>query len=160
MGRQVVQFEYDIISNPDDLEIEDKALMEWAKKAKEQAYAPYSNFKVGAALVDTNGKIFMGANMENASFPMCICAEGALLTAYNTDGATAGIDTVAITASSAAHIVDHPVAPCGACRQMLSEMELKQKKHIRLILMGETGPIYIIKSIKDILPIQFTSSDL
>ncbi len=160
MGKQVVQFEYEIISNFDDLINEDKVLMEWANKAKEKAYAPYSNFKVGAALVDSNGKVFMGANMENASFPICICAEGALLTSYNTDGAAANIESVAITASSASHIVNHPVAPCGACRQMLSEMEIKQKKHIRLILMGESGPIYIIKSIKDILPIQFTNSDL
>ncbi|MCO6461465.1 MAG: cytidine deaminase [Saprospiraceae bacterium] len=160
MGKQLISFEFEVLDGQNLLEEDDFTLMNHAKGALEQAYAPYSKFKVGAALVDSEGNIFKGANMENAAYPMCICAEGALLTAFNTSGSEATVLTVAITAHADSHVLNHPVAPCGACRQMLSELEIKQNHPIRLILMGEQGKVYIIDRIKDVLPIQFTSSEL
>jgi len=160
MEKKIISFEYQIIPDQDGLESDDRALLKRASEALEQAYAPYSEFKVGASLIDSEGNIFIGANMENASYPICICAEGALLTAYNTSGSKAPIRTAAITATSSSHVIDHPIAPCGACRQMLSEMELKQGQAIRLLLQGSEGPVYIIDKISDVLPLGFSGTEL
>ncbi|HQW71669.1 MAG TPA: cytidine deaminase, partial [Saprospiraceae bacterium] len=118
----------------DELTAEQRKLLDEAYKAMSNAYAPYSNFHVGASLMDQDGNIFIGANMENAAFPMCICAEGSLLASYSSSGAKSPIVQVAVTASSANQLLDSPVAPCGACRQMLSEFENKQGSPITIIL--------------------------
>lgn len=120
----------------DELTAEQRKLLDEAYKAMSNAYAPYSNFHVGASLMDQDGNIFIGANMENAAFPMCICAEGSLLASYSSSGAKSPIVQVAVTASSANQLLDSPVAPCGACRQMLSEFENKQGSPITIILKG------------------------
>ena len=135
-------------------------LLNEALKATENAYAPYSNFHVGAALQDAKGNIYLGANMENAAYPLCICAEGSMLSAYSSSGSKDHISMVAITAASPHQDLDHPVAPCGACRQMLTEFENKQGQPIKIILRGSSGPIHIINSVADILPLGFSSKDL
>ncbi len=143
-----------------ELTEEQRILLGEALKATENAYAPYSKFHVGAALVDEQGKLFVGANMENAAYPLCICAEGSMLSAYSSSGAQSPISMIAITASSPHQELDHPVAPCGACRQMLTEFENKQGKSFSIILRGSSGPIYVINSVADILPLGFSSKDL
>ncbi|MBK9024904.1 MAG: cytidine deaminase [Saprospiraceae bacterium] len=144
----------------DELTAEQRKLLDEAYKAMSNAYAPYSNFHVGASLMDQDGNIFIGANMENAAFPMCICAEGSLLASYSSSGAKSPIVQVAVTASSANQLLDSPVAPCGACRQMLSEFENKQGSPIAIILKGSSGPIHVMNSVKDILPFGFSSESL
>ena len=144
----------------DELTAEQRKLLDEAYKAMSNAYAPYSNFHVGASLMDQDGNIFIGANMENAAFPMCICAEGSLLASYSSSGAKSPIVQVAVTASSANQLLDSPVAPCGACRQMLSEFENKQGSPITIILKGSSGPIHVMNSVKDILPFGFSSESL
>ncbi len=144
----------------DELTEEQRKLLDEAYKAMGNAYAPYSHFHVGASLMDQDGNIFIGANMENAAFPMCICAEGSLLASYSSSGAISPIVQVAITASSANQSLDYPVAPCGACRQMLSEFETKQGSPITIILKGSSGPIHVMNSVKDILPFGFSSESL
>jgi len=160
MTQKNLTITYHEFESENDLSSDEGKLLKEARNALENAYAPYSNFYVGAALIDEDGNTFIGSNMENASYPLCICAEGALLTAYNSSGSKAPITHVAITARSSSHDLSHPVAPCGACRQMLSEFEVKQGKQIKLILHGSSGPVCVLDSVKDILPLGFSGSDL
>lgn len=151
---------YEEFEHPEELTDSQRNLLNIALKATDNAYAPYSNFHVGAALQDTKGNIYIGANMENAAYPLCICAEGSMLSAYSSSGAKDPIEMVAITAASPHQDLDHPVAPCGACRQMLTEFENKQHQPINIILRGSSGPVYVINSVADILPLGFSSKDL
>jgi len=160
MIKRSLSFEYTELDNAENLSPEHRSLLSQAVSALSNAYAPYSRFRVGAALIDADGNIFIGTNMENASYPLCICAEGAVLAAYNSSGSGAPVQAVAITARASGHELSYPVAPCGACRQMLSELEIRQGQPIRLILQGSTGPVCIIEKISDILPLRFTGSDL
>lgn len=151
---------YEEYEQLEDLNDGQQNLLNEALKATENAYAPYSNFHVGAALQDAGGNIYLGANMENASYPLCICAEGSMLSSYSSSGSKEPIVMVAITAASPHQDLNHPVAPCGACRQMLTEFENKQDQPINIILRGSSGPVYVIKSVADILPLGFSSKDL
>lgn len=160
MTQKNLTIQYEEYNDASELQSDDLKLLKEAKTALDNAYAPYSNFHVGAALVDEDGNTFIGANMENASFPLCICAEGAVLTAYNSSGSKAVISAVAITAKSSNHELNRPVAPCGACRQMLSEFEEKQGSPIKIILQGSSGPVCVIEKVKDILPLGFSGSDI
>lgn len=135
-------------------------LIQEARKAKEGAYAPYSNFKVGAALLLNNGKIVHGSNQENASYPIGLCAERTALSAAASLASHEKIKAIAITCSSEHNPVIKPAAPCGICRQSIFEAECKHQQNIEVILMGESGPVYIFKSIKDLLPLHFDANFL
>ncbi|PKD16461.1 cytidine deaminase [Salegentibacter salinarum] len=135
-------------------------LMKTAVEARDKAYAPYSQFKVGAALALNNNEVVTGSNQENASYPSGLCAER---TAIYYAGATfpeAQIKDIAISAKSMKHMVEAPVPPCGACRQALVEYEVKQKADIAVYFMGETGKVMKANSIKDLLPLIFENSVL
>ena len=122
-----------------------------AKDCLADSWSPYSDFKVGAAVLLDNGKVLTGANQENAAFPMCLCAERVAL------GAAAsqfpGIPPVgmAITTAKGAE----PAAPCGACRQVLAEHEYRFKQPITLILQAQSGLIYVFDLVKPLLPFSF-----
>jgi len=131
-----------------------------AREAKKAAYAPYSNFNVGAALLLNNGKIIHGSNQENAAYPIGFCAERTALSAAASLAAHEKIKAIAITCSSANNPVLKPAAPCGICRQTIFEAECKHHQDIEVILMGESGSIYIFKSIKDLLPLHFDADFL
>lgn len=137
-----------------------KLLMNKAIEAKATAYAPYSKFKVGAALLLENGIIVTGNNQENAAYPSGICAERVAIWKAASDYPTQKIMALAITASSSTQITKEPVAPCGACRQSLFEYEIKQKENIEVYFMGEIGKIIKTNSILDLLPIAFDKSFL
>ena len=137
-----------------------KNLMSKAIEAKKIAYAPYSNFKVGAALLLENGTIITGNNQENAAYPSGICAERVAIWKASSEFPAQKILKLAISASSSSQITKEPVAPCGACRQTLSEYELKQKDKIEVYFMGEIGTIIKTDSILDLLPIAFDKSFL
>ena len=135
-----------------------QGLMQKAIDTKKNAYAPYSKFKVGASALVKGGSILSGANMENAAYPMCICAEGVLLSSVEATFPGETIETIAITAKSSSVKLLSPPTPCGACRQLISEKENRQGKSIRVILFAENTEIYVIETIKDILPFSFDGS--
>ncbi len=149
-----------VINSIKKLDEADKELLRAARKALKNAYAPYSNFQVGAALRLKSGIIVPGSNQENASYPLCLCAERAALAAaanlYPKDIPV----SMAITVKSKEKKIKSPATPCGACRQVIAESEFRYKHPIRIILQGESGPIFLVPSIKDLLPLSFDGTFL
>jgi cytidine deaminase len=160
MKEQKFEFEYEVYNNISELKKVDAELLAQARTVTKQAYAPYSNFFVGAAARLSNDKMVIGTNQENASYPVGICAERVLLGSAATLYPGVGIDTMAISYDSKEVKSDHPISPCGMCRQSLLEYETRTEKPIRLILAGQEGKIYIVKTIKFLLPFAFTSEEL
>ena len=160
MKEQTFHFSFEVYDSIDDLNKEDQHLLSQARHATKNAYAPYSNFSVGAVAKLSNGKIVSGSNQENASFPVGICAERILLGSIASLYPGMPIETMAISYDSKIVKSDHPVSPCGMCRQALQEFEGRMKKPIRLILGGMEGKIYIIDSAGVLLPLAFTSEEI
>ncbi|HZJ20469.1 MAG TPA: cytidine deaminase [Pricia sp.] len=160
MQKQKLSFELTIFDELAELSKEYQALISKAVAARKNAYAPYSNFQVGAAVLMENGKTVIGSNQENASYPSGLCAERVAVFQAGALYPGMRIKAVAITATSKNHVVDSPAAPCGNCRQSMLEYECRQKKPIKLFLMGETGKVVQCNSIADILPLGFDSSFL
>jgi len=148
---------YDTLS---DLSQEDAMLMGKAVEAREKAYAPYSNFKVGCALLLDNGEIVLGNNQENAAYPSGMCAERVAIWKAGSAYPNMKVKKLAITAASTTTEVNKPVGPCGACRQTLLEYENNQKEPIEIIFMGEVGKIAKVESLVSLLPFSFDSSYL
>lgn len=153
-------FTYTQFVSEAELSPEQASLLSEAHRFAKRAYAPYSRFKVGAAARLKSGLILGGANQENASFPVCICAEQTVLSNFGVNHAEDVITSIAITAISSSHLLNHPVSPCGACRQSLLEYENRQRSPIEIILQGESGPVYVIEGIKELLPLSFDGGDL
>lgn len=148
---------YDSIDEtPEDVQ----ELMQKAIEGRDTAYAPYSKFKVGAAIYLENDEIVVGSNQENASYPSGLCAERTAVYYAGAKFPETRILKIAISAKSMRHQVVSPVPPCGACRQALVEYEVKQEEAIELYFMGETGKVVKADSVKDLLPLIFDSSCL
>ena len=135
-------------------------LMEIAVDTREKAYAPYSKFKVGAAILLDNEEIVSGSNQENASYPSGLCAERTALYYAGAKYPEAKMVIMALTASSKNQITDKPIPPCGACRQAISEYENKQELPIEIYFMGAEGKIIKSNSLANLLPFGFESSVL
>jgi len=158
--KQVLRIDYQRFGSEHDLPSEDRLLLQSAKAHVGNAYAPYSGFEVAAAVQLANNQIVLGSNQENASYGLCICAEqNALSTAGSIHGLTP-IRAIAITARAKAKPIVHPISPCGACRQVISEHEDRHSQPIRVILQGESGDILVFQSVKDLLPFSFSGSEL
>lgn len=136
------------------------ALLQAAAQALQHAYAPYSGFQVGAALLLADGSVETGANQENAAYPMCLCAERVALAAAAAHKPGVAPVMMAITVKHNHKTIDHPAAPCGACRQVLAEWEMRFGQPIAVLLKGETGPAYRFHKAKDLLPLAFDDSFL
>lgn len=162
MKKTKFKFDYEVYDSIDELSEEDAKLVKKARKATEMAYAPYSNFHVGAVAMLQNGKVVTGTNQENASYPVTICAERSLLSTAASLFPNVAIKTMAISYLNNAENTksEKPISPCGMCRQSILEYENRTKAPIRIILSGIKGKIYIINSVKDLLPLSFTSEDL
>lgn len=160
MKEQKFEFFFDVYDNADELRVEDKLLLVEARNATRQSYAPYSHFYVAAAARLSNGKVVTGTNQENASFPVGICAERVLLSSVSSFYPGVPIETIAISYESKTVASDHPISPCGMCRQALQEFEVRMKTPVRLILGGMEGKIYVLKSAALLLPLAFTSEEL
>jgi cytidine deaminase len=160
MASQQYSFEYEVYNSIDELQEGDKALLRAAKDITPTAYAPYSNFHVGAAAKLSNGEIVKGTNQENASYPVGTCAERALLGSLGALFPNEPIETMAITYHNLNGSSDTPASPCGMCRQALREYETRTHHTIRLILAGKEGKVYIIPTAGMLLPLGFTSDDL
>ena len=139
----------------DEMEISDQELMRMAIDATSLSYSPYSKFKVGAALRLANGVILKGANQENASYSLCLCAEQVVLHRASTQYPNVKIEAIAVTAIPESNPLKSPPPPCGACRQVLTEYEFRHESEIRVILGIPEGTQYIIQTVKDLLHLHF-----
>ena len=144
----------------DELNLEDAFLLSEARKITQFAYAPYSNFKVGAFAKLENEKNVSGTNQENASYPAGICAERTLMSTASSLFPGVGIETIAISYHNLKGNSDKPISPCGICRQSFVEFQDRTKKKIRIILSGMEGKVHIIENAKDLLPLVFGADDI
>lgn len=160
MKKIEIKTQITIFDSIDELPTIVNDLMNKAIEAKQNAYAPYSKFKVGAAMLLEDGTIITGNNQENAAYPSGMCAERVAIWKVSSDFPNKKILKLAISASSSSQILKEPVAPCGACRQTLSEYEIKQKDKIEVYFMGEVGEIIKTESVLDLLPIAFDKTFL
>ena len=135
-------------------------LMNKASEARLKAYAPYSKFLVGAAILLDNGTVVSGNNQENASYPSGLCAERTAIYYAGAEYPDAKIVTMALIAGSLNQKTVSPIPPCGACRQAIAEYEVKQKSPIEIYFKGEFGSVLYSKSIANMLPLSFNSSFL
>lgn len=160
MKESQFEFQYEVYDDISDLTLQDAELLTKARDITKQAYAPYSHFYVGAVARMQNGGIVAGTNQENASYPVGICAERVLLGNAATLFPGISIDTMAISYDSKNEKSDHPISPCGMCRQALLEYEARTDHPIRLILAGQKGNVYILRTTSFLLPFAFTSNEL
>ena len=160
MSEQKFAFSYEVYDDFSKLDKVDADLLSKARETTKQAYAPYSNFFVGAVAKLDNGQLVAGTNQENASYPVGICAERVLLGNAATLYPGVGIDSIAISYDSKEVPSDHPISPCGMCRQSLLEYESRTARPIRLILAGQQGKVYVINTVKFLLPFAFTPDEL
>lgn len=154
------EFAYKVYDGIEELPEDQQWLLNEAREVTEQAYAPYSHFQVGAVARLANGEIVAGSNQENASFPVGLCAERVLLASISSLFPKVPIETVAISYRSEHHKSDHPISPCGICRQSLQEFEGRVGHTVQLILGGMTGKVFVIDSASQLLPLAFTSDEL
>jgi len=155
-----IEINLEVFESISDLPSSIQNLMNKAHQASENAYAPYSRFKVGAALQLESGEIIIGNNQENAAYPSGLCAERVAVFHAGATHPNATIVSMALTAKSLNNKVTSPVPPCGACRQVLAEYEVKQETPIAIYFMGETGKIVKANSVKELLPLIFDNSYL
>jgi cytidine deaminase len=156
----IFQFNYTELNNDKELTSSDYHLLSEAKRITEGAYAPYSKFKVGASVLLKNGKIILGVNIENASYPVGICAERSALASAISQFPEVEIEAIAISYLASKGENDKPVFPCGMCRQFISECEDRNQSPIRLILGAQNGKVILLETSKNLLPFSFTGADL
>lgn len=146
---------FTIYDNINELSQDVQDLMNQAIEIRKKAYAPYSQFRVGAALLLDNGKIILGSNQENAAYPSGLCAERTAIFYAGSAYPEAKILKMAITAASDTNQTQAPIPPCGSCRQSIAEYEIKQDTPIEIYFMGEIGEVYKSASLKNLLPFMF-----
>lgn len=160
MIKKQLQTEIEIYDDLNEVDSSIQDLMQEALKARENAYAPYSKFKVGAALRLENQEIVTGSNQENASYPSGLCAERTAIYWAGANYSNVAIKSMAICASSIHTENTEPIPPCGACRQAIAEYEQKQKSPIEIYFMGLSGKVVKVKALADILPLAFDNKYL
>jgi len=143
----------------EDLDSESKYLVNKAKETTVFSYAPYSKFCVGAALMLDDGTVITGANQENASFPLCMCAERVALYAATSAHPGRTITKLAVVAHKKNHKDLTAATCCGACRQVLLEFEARQKKPIEIIMLGEAGK-WLKATASTLMPVSFGKESL
>jgi len=159
LEKRTLRIDYRLASGADECTISEKALLSAAERATRNSHSPYSQFRVGAALLLEDGSVIEGSNQENASFPVGFCAERTALSAKASIAPRKKIKAIAIKVKSDIKKVDKPSAPCGICRQVLLEAEAVQHQNIRILMQGESGPVLIFESIKDLMPFFFGADD-
>ena len=143
----------------EELSADEQALIKKAIEATKNSYSPYSHFSVGAALLLENGEMVMGANQENAAYPSGLCAERSAVFAAQSTRPDQPIKALAIAARTGGGLMKQPIVPCGACRQVVLEIEDRYKKPVRILLYG-TETVYVIDTVKDLLPLQFIGESM
>ena len=142
-----------------ELTEEERAVVNAAKMATDNSYAPYSKFHVGAAVLLDNGEIIKGSNQENAAYPSGICAERTTIFYANSEYPDEKIKYMAIAAKSENGFTPAPISPCGTCRQVLLETERRYGQDIKVLLYSTDG-IYRVDSMAKLLPLSFTEESL
>ena len=147
--------EFEVYGSENDLTADEKSLLQKAQLSMKNAYAPYSNFLVGAAILLENSEIVVGNNQENAAYPSGLCAERVAIFHASANHPNVPIKTIAVCCKAPGSVLEIPVPPCGACRQAIAEYETKYDKPIRVIMQGEKGKVYAAVSIESLLPLMF-----
>ncbi len=160
MKENKFEFTYTVYDAIEELPADKQLLVQEARKATEYAYAPYSKFHVGAVAQLANGQIVRGTNQENASFPVGLCAERVLLATISSLHPNISIEAIAVSYNSDRVKSDHPISPCGVCRQSLQEYEGRNNLPIRMLLSGMEGAVFEINSASNLLPLAFTSEEI
>jgi len=160
MQQKSFTLQYQEYESDKELSASDADLLNRARRATVDAYAPYSHFYVGAAARLANGVIITGTNQENASYPVGICAERTLLSVAGAQHPGVAIETLAVSYHNEKGTSDRPVSPCGICRQSLQEFEQRTGKPMRVILAGETGKIIVLERSGLLLPFAFSADEL
>jgi len=160
MTEKQITTTYKVYDNIEELSVEDAQLIEKANEIRDKAYAPYSQFMVGAAILLENGEVITGSNQENAAYPSGLCAERNAIYQAGAQYPDVRIMAIAVTVKSQRKKVIVPAPPCGACRQAISEYEFKQAHPIRIMFTAEIGKVIMVNSLLDILPLAFDSSFL
>ena len=155
-----IESSFTVYDDLNELPIDIIDLMQYAVEARKNAYAPYSNFQVGAAILLDNGEIVIGSNQENAAYPSGMCAERTAIFYASARYPNAKFLKMALTAGSVEHESNSPIPPCGACRQAISEYEIKQESPIEIYFMGVKGKVIKSDSLADLLPLAFDKSFL
>jgi cytidine deaminase len=150
-------FQYTMLNSYTELGTEDLNLVEHAFNACSKAYAPYSKFHVGTSVLLENGEIVEGNNQENIAYPSGLCAERVALFWVGANFPDTKIRTLAIVAKGDLLPVDQILSPCGGCRQVMLETELRQDVSYRIIIVSQNNRTMIFNSAKDLLPFSFGS---
>jgi cytidine deaminase len=152
---QSFSYDYTRINGYDSLDEQDQLLFGEAMRQMENAYAPYSTFRVGAAILLDNGKIVGGSNQENASYSLCMCAERVALYAMASFYPGAAPLKIAVVASNPERAIDKAIPPCGACRQVILEFETRFDKPIEILLRDDFDRYYRFPNSRQLLPLAF-----
>jgi len=155
-----VESTFFVFDNLKDIPLDVQQLMQKASEARDNAYAPYSKFYVGAAILLDNKEVVTGSNQENASYPSGLCAERTAIYYSGAKYPEAKILKMAIIAGSTKSVTSKPIPPCGACRQAIAEYEIKQESPIEIYFMGEVGKVVKSNSLANLLPLLFDKSVL
>lgn len=145
-----------------ELSRQDRKLISLAAKAAQSAYAPYSEFRVGAAVLLVNGKSILGSNQENIAYPSGLCAERVALFSAGAQFPNTRLIAIAITYHfpTEKENSEAAITPCGSCRQVIAEYEKKQKKKIRILMNSPKGKTLIADGIENLLPMIFEHEEL
>ncbi len=155
-----IQTNFSIFENLQELPLDIKNLMEKAVEIRKNAYAPYSKFRVGVAILLDNGQIVLGSNQENAAYPSGLCAERVAIFYAGANFPNSKIISIAISATSDLTANTTPIPPCGSCRQSIAEYEQRQETPISIYFMGASGQIAMSDSLKNLLPFSFDKNFL
>ena len=156
----IISTHFSVFESLQELPNDIQNLMSQAVEVRKNAYAPYSKFRVGSAILLDNGKIILGSNQENAAYPSGLCAERVAVFQAGSIYPDAKILKMAITAASDTNQTTAPIPPCGSCRQSIAEYEIRQEMPIEIYFMGEIGFIYKSASLKNLLPFMFDKNFL
>ena len=160
MKKNEIIISYQEYEHIDELNETDHLLLEAARKAIKSAYAPYSDYHVGAAVLLENGETVTGNNQENVAYPSGICAERVALFYASSQYPEIPVKAIAVSAKAKGFSVHSPVTPCGSCRQVMAESENRFKNQLRLIMRGENGKIIVMTGVSNLLPLRFHADEL
>ncbi|MFN5182807.1 MAG: cytidine deaminase [Bacteroidota bacterium] len=151
----ILNTEFDEYDSSEQLSPLEQNLLKCAKESRDLAYAPYSNFYVGAALLLENNEIISGSNQENAAYPSGLCAERVAIFYSGAKYPNVKVKSLALSCNSKNSEVNKPLSPCGSCRQVIAETELRQGNKIRIIMSGNSGKIIACEGVENLLPLMF-----
>ena len=155
-----IETKLSVFESFEELSQSEKEFMNQAVEIRKKAYAPYSKFQVGAAIVLDNGVVLQGSKQENAAYPSGLCAERVVIFYAGANYPNNKIMKLFISATPSDRDSENPIPPCGSCRQSIAEYEIKQDLPIEIYFMGAKGAVYKSDSLKNLLPFMFDKSNL